>query len=127
LAILFTFTRVTIIKTNGTKYATAQPIILIPDIVIGKLPLSRLFRRDHLHFYRPVDALGGWARASLPVLSAVDEMAIARLHARRLRIAEGVWNILRSREALLEAIRSGCRLTKWNSTIPISFRIEKKP
>jgi len=37
LAILFTFTRVTIIKTNGTKYATAQPIILIPDIVIGKL------------------------------------------------------------------------------------------
>ena|SRR2546425_5329120 len=35
LAIRFTFTKITISKINGRRYAIAQPIIPIPDIIIG--------------------------------------------------------------------------------------------
>jgi ABC-type iron transport system FetAB permease component len=35
LAIRFTFTKITISKINGTRYAIAQPIIPIPDMIIG--------------------------------------------------------------------------------------------
>jgi hypothetical protein len=41
-------------------------------------------------------------------------------------LAEGVWNISRSRGTPLEAVRLGCRLTKWNSTIQISFSYRKR-
>ena len=34
LAIRFTFTKITISKINGTRYAIALPIIPIPDIII---------------------------------------------------------------------------------------------
>lgn len=60
------------INTNGTRYATAQAIIPIPDIVIGKLLLSRLF----------------------------DEMTIARQavarRGRRLECFTIAWNTARS-------------------------------
>jgi hypothetical protein len=34
LAIRFTFTKITISKINGTRYAIVQPTIPIPDIII---------------------------------------------------------------------------------------------
>ncbi len=49
LAIRFTFTKITISRTKGTRYAIPQPIIPIPDIIIVNL-LSYLCCNESVHF-----------------------------------------------------------------------------
>src|SRR5438552_9439506 len=82
VAIRFTFTKITISKINGTRYAIAQPIIPIPDIIIGNpflRPLSRSLyfltsRRPWVLF----DALLDAQECRLLCCRAMSEMTIGR-------------------------------------------------
>jgi len=50
LAIRFTFTKITISKINGTRYAIVQPTIPIPDIIIRNSFLRLIQERSTSFF-----------------------------------------------------------------------------